>query len=199
MKEVLKKIKEFSEKCKADSKFKTKTQLGFYTAFVIAVSIFAIVTNKTISTSPIENLQQKDVETSYINIPKEYRYTINIELNGENYKYTGSKQKGKEEIVKSSANNQIEYIYKNNKYFEVPESITSIIEKEKVYDIIDYNYLNLETINKYISIATKEKDEYTVYLKDIVFASTYQGYITIKRDKNKTKILLFLVISFTYV
>ena len=73
-------------------------------------------------------------------------------------------------------------VYKNNndKYI-----LTNI---NKVYDIIDYEYLDIDNINNYLNNATLENDIYKVYLKDIILNNTSNKYITIKLLDNSVEI-----------
>ena len=51
--------------------------------------------------------------------------------------------------------------------------------KDEVYDIVNYNYLNLETINEYLSKATANNNQYLVYLKDIILGNDSEDYFVI--------------------
>ena len=59
-----------------------------------------------------------------------------------------------------------------------------ITTKDEVYNIIDYNYLNLDIINQYLSKSKIENKKNIVYLKDIILGNTSEEYITISIDDN---------------
>ena len=52
------------------------------------------------------------------------------------------------------------------------------------YDIVNYNYLKLETINEYLSKPVKRENEYLVYLKDIILGPGSEDYIIITKEDN---------------
>ena len=59
-----------------------------------------------------------------------------------------------------------------------------ITTKDEVYDIINYNYINLSTINEYLKKATKNDNQYLVYLKDIILGNDSDDYIVIDINEN---------------
>ena len=182
-------MNDFLEKWKTDSKFKAKVQLGIYGGFMLIAVIFAFAarSNANYNNETFFNSNQEENEKS-ISIPEKYKYSINIDLNEKNYKYTGIKNKDQETITKTKDDKIYKYIKKKDTYYQNSVVINNITEKEEVYDIIDYNYLNLETINQYLSKSIEEEDRYIVYLKDIILGNDSDNYITIKKDKNKINI-----------
>lgn len=181
-------MNDFIEKWNKEAKFKTKIKLSLYTLFVIFVAIFA-VSNR----APIEkeeqnkesnNAPQKQEENASIEIPNEYNYKINITINENNYLYTGTKT-SKRETIKKEIHNHIErYIYENNKYYKEENENYILTIKEEVYDVVNYDYINLLTINEYLSKSSKKENEYFVYLKDIILGNNSDDYITITINKN---------------
>lgn len=187
-------MKDFIEKWNSEPKFKTKVQLGLYTLFVVVVAIFAISTKGETPTDITdfenkENHQTEELENNFsIAIPMEYEYTKNITINEKNYQYIGYKKEELENITKIIDNKRIEYLYQNDNYYRNEEGSYILTTKEEIYDKIEQNYLNLETINKYLSKSTKKETEYLVYLKDIILGNDSQDYITIKKEENKISI-----------
>lgn len=184
-------MKDFIEKWNTEPKFKTKVQLGLYTLFVVLVAVFAVSTREEIPNN-ITNLDDKEnnkIEESEnnfsIEIPAEYKYTKNITINEQNYQYIGHKKEDQESITKITDNENIEYLYQNNSYYRNEKGSYILTTKEDIYDKIEQNYLNLETINKYLSKSTKHEKEYLVYLKDIILGNDSQDYITITKEENK--------------
>lgn len=177
-------MNDFIEKWKTDSKFKAKAQLGFYGIFVILATIFAFVSRSSIK----EDSNAKEELSTTIDIPENYQYSINIDLNGEIYTYTGNVTPEEETIVKTIDNQKYNYIKKDNTYYKDIAVINNIVSKEEVYDIIDYSYINLKTINQYLSVSQKSNNQYLVYLKDIILGHDSEKYIIIKKNNNQIEI-----------
>ena len=184
-------MKDFMEKWNTDSRFKTKVKLGLYTLFVIFVAIFAIANRGDI---PQENLED-DTNISAnennnpndkvsIEIPKNYNYTINIRRNNNDYQYIGTKTDSTETITKTVLDTTTNYKYEAGNYYKEDNDIYVITTKDEIYDIVNYNYLNLETINQYLSKSIKENNQYLVYLKDIILGNDTEDYITITITNN---------------
>ena len=187
-------MKDFMEKWNSEPKFKTKVQLGLYTLFVVIVAIFAISTRTKVAvdTNDLENEENNKIEESkdnfFIEIPAEYKYTQNITINEENYQYNGQKKEEQETINKIVNDELIEYLYQNGNYYRNEQGSYILTTKEEIYDKIEENYLNLETINKYLSKSVKKENEYLVYLKDIILGNDSEDYITIIKETNTIKI-----------
>lgn len=188
-------MKEFIEKWKSDSKFKTKIKLSISSLFVLIVAIFAITSNE-VNTSTNSaytdgaqeqvNNEENNFEQEYlrITIPEEYTYITKILINNEQRSYRGTKNKQKENITKIS-NQTTNYIYQEGKYYKKENLEYVLTTKEEIYDIISNGYLKLETINKYLSKSHKKNDKNIVYIKDIILGSDSEEYITIVIEKNK--------------
>lgn len=181
---------EFKEKWKSDHRFQTKIKLALYTLFVVVVAIFA-TTNR--STTPENQLEKpynnvddskNQNELPKIEIPEEYLYTINVVINDKEYHYTGEKSKESESITKEVDGTKTNYIYKNNSYYKEQNGTYILSKKEDVYDIVNYDYINLEMINEYLTKAVKKDNTYYVYLKDIILGSQSEEYITITTEQN---------------
>ena len=191
-------MKEFIEKWKSDSKFKTKIKLSISSLFVLIVAIFAITSNE-VNTSTNSaytdgaqeqvNNEENNFEQEYlrITIPEEYTYITKILINNEQRSYRGTKNKQKENITKIS-NQTTNYIYQEGKYYKKENLEYVLTTKEEIYDIISNGYLKLETINKYLSKSHKKNDKNIVYIKDIILGSDSEEYITITIEKNKIQI-----------
>lgn len=181
-------MNDFLEKWNTDPRFKTKIKLGLYTLFVVIVSIFAFSIRRNVYTEPDIYNDNNNNDIVSIKIPEKYEYTYNININEKVYKYKGSKDLNTETITKISDDVTSKYVYENDKYYKDSVWIENLVTEEEVYDIIDYNYLKLETINTYLSESIAEEDKYLVYLQDIVLGNNSEQYISITIDKNKTNI-----------
>lgn len=192
-------MKEFIEKWNSDSRFKTKVKLGTSSLFVLIVAIFAISSNGVNPTTNTSYLEQNDSEindtngvnnqeSSIVEIPEEYNYTINISLNNINHSYSGTKKTQRETITKTSNEITTEYIYQNGNYYKEENSEYILTTKDDVYDIINSSYLKLETINQYLTKSTMQEENNIVYLKDIILGTESEEYITITLNENVIKV-----------
>lgn len=179
-------MKEFMENWKTDPKFKTKVQLIAYTLFVVCVAIFALSTRSDISIYNEVYTTNENKSASKIKMSDEY--TIKIKLNEEDYKYVYSYADEIKTITKTTKDETIKYVLKDDNYYRGYVSVNTMTSETEVYDIITYSYLNVETINKYLEVATKEDNKYLVYIKDIILGSDSKEYITITIEDNKINI-----------
>ena len=174
-------MNEFLEKWKNDKKYRTKIKLLAYIAFLVIVSIYALSINNSRLESNSgyeskEHNESKNNEEDIIKIPTEYSYNINITIDEEVYSYHGQKGLNEETITKEAPEGITNYVLIDNAY--------QITTKEEVYDIVNYNYLNLTNINKYLSKATKNNNQYFVYLKDVILGSESKDYFIITVNDN---------------
>ena len=140
--------------------------------------------NKTIK----DNTDTKDNKMFTINYPYiiELNYNIDNTKNNITYNYSNNNN----ELLITKTNNDIVTTYKyiSNKYYVENNDKYILTNINKVYDIIDYEYLDIDNINNYLNNATLENDIYKVYLKDIILNNTSDKYITIKLLDNSVEI-----------
>lgn len=180
-------MNDFLDKWKNDSKFKAKTQLLFYTAFMIFALIFGLVNRGEVKYNEDLPLKDNDEKTSIV-IPDKYNYTIDIIINDKQYRYEGKQTPKEETLTKIVEKETHSYVRKEDTYYSGVIIMNDIVSKNEVYDIIDYNYLNLNTINQYLSVSRKENDKNIVYIKDIILGNDSEQYISIKVNDNKINI-----------
>lgn len=186
-------IENFELKWQNDKKFQAKMKLLGFILFLVAVSIYAsFINSKTEYNNQIpENneVTQNITETSNyaLKIPEEYDYTITIEIDNKKYEYIGKKMIDRELIQKKVDNVITNYMYQNNTYY-IEDNVQTdnyiITTRDEVYDVINYNYINLNTINEYLTKATKNDNQYLVYLKDIVLGNNSDNYFVIDINEN---------------
>lgn len=210
-------MQDFIQKWNNDPRYKTKIKLTLYTLFVVFVAIFAVSGNNNIENNEDSNSITDKFNSDYTNnenqnlnignidnnenqfetqnnnykieLPNEYNYQIDIIINETNYKYTGTKNELRENITKESSGTKKNYIYENDNYYIEQETDSYVLtNKDEVYDIIDYNYLNIKTINEYLSKSTKVNNQFVVYLKDIILGNDSEKYITITKTENNINI-----------
>lgn len=191
--------KTFKEKWQ-DKRYQAKIKLSGYSIFVVIAIIMILVEgasnnkntiidngledNKTIK----DNTDTKDNKLFTINYPYiiELNYNIDNTKNNITYKYSNNNN----ELLITKTNNDIvtNYKYISNKYYVENNDNYILTNINKVYDIIDYEYLDIDNINNYLNNATLENDIYKVYLKDIILNNTSDKYITIKLLDNSVEI-----------
>ena len=198
-------MQDFIDKWNNDQRYKTKIKLTLYTLFVVFVAIFAVSGNNNIqnnednelipdgnnlNSTNDQNQKPNDENNNYqIELPREYNYQIDININEINHKYVGSKNELREIITKESNGTSKKYIYENDSYYIEKETDSYILtNREEVYDIIEYNYLNVKTINEYLSKSNKVNNQFIVYLKDIILGNDSKDYITITNTDNNINI-----------
>ena len=191
--------KTFKEKWQ-DKRYQAKIKLSGYSIFVVIAIIMILVEgasnnkntvidngledNKTIK----DNTDTKDNKMFTINYPYiiELNYNIDNTKNNITYNYSNNNN----ELLITKTNNDIvtNYKYISNKYYVENNDKYILTNINKVYDIIDYEYLDIDNINNYLNNATLENDIYKVYLKDIILNNTSDKYITIKLLDNSVEI-----------
>lgn len=180
-------MNDFIEKWKNDSKFKAKVQLLIYAAVVIIMLLFAFLSGGSSDYNEKLSEIKSNIKTS-IKIPAKYTYTIEINKNNTKYRYEGTITENKETITKITDLDANSYIKVDNIYHQGTSVMNSTVSKEEIYNVIEYSYLNLETINKYLSVSKREDDIYKAYLRDIIIGHESEKYITFKIEGKKINI-----------
>ncbi len=191
--------KTFKEKWQ-DKRYQAKIKLSGYSIFVVIAIIMILVEGATNNKNTIidnglednktikDNTDTKDNKLFTINYPYiiELNYNIDNTKNNITYKYSNNNN----ELLITKTNNDIvtNYKYISNKYYVENNDKYILTNINKVYDIIDYEYLDIDNINNYLNNATLENDIYKVYLKDIILNNTSNKYITIKLLDNSVEI-----------
>lgn len=183
-------MKEFRERWYQEPKFKAKVELGVYAIFVILVAIFAFSTRPQNDYKQTENNNNNENinEIKTIDIPEKYNYIKNITINDKKYQYQGNVEFDKENIIKTIKEETTNYLYQNKDYYRKESETFILTTKDEVYDIINYNYLDINTINKYLSKSILSKEKHLVYLKDIILDNNSNDYIIIEINKEKINI-----------
>jgi len=188
---------EFIKKWKKDSKYRTKIKLLVYTLFIISVSVYAISINSNFQgdnnnqNNEISDIKEDTNQTSkknILDIPDNYKEIIKIKIDNDEFEYIVTKNNNKENIVKYKKDEISNYIYENNKYYKLIDDNYFVTSSDEVYDIINYNYINLLTINEYLKKATNDNQQYVIYLKDIILGIDSDEYFIIIINNNKINI-----------
>ena len=187
---------DFLEKWKKDNKFRAKVKLLGYLLFVIFVSLYAVSVNgnmdnyalKNITISQNDKVEDEDDKYS-ISLFDKYDYAINIISNNNNYKYYGNRVDNKVTITKSIDDEEINYVYEDDKYYIQTDTGTyELVSRDEVYDVVKYNYISIDSINNYLSVAKKDGNKYLVYLKDVILGSESNDYFVIEVVNDDGKI-----------
>lgn len=178
-------MNDFLEKWKNDKKYQAKIKLILYGVFILFVSVYAISANRTISNEDKKDNEYETKEKDNITheISTNYSYDIVITIDDRIYNYNRTVLSDQEIITKERDQTVTKYIYKDNEYYLMDNDIYVKTTKEEVYDIINYNYINIDTIKDYLSKAIKNDNQYLVYLKDIILDDDSEDYITIITDE----------------
>lgn len=161
-----------------DKREKAKIELILYTIFFIGVIIFVRVGN---------NISNNNINTSdnlFISqINDNYSYDIKININDNNYEYIG-KVLGYNSTIEKKDSNTDEYFYKkNDKYYKLDQDNGYILSnKNDIYDVINYDYMDINNIKEYIKTSNNDNGIYKVKISDIILNSNSLDYITIKLD-----------------
>lgn len=161
-----------------DKRERAKIELILYAIFFIGVIIFVRVGN---------NISNNNISTSdnlFISqINDNYSYDIKININDNNYEYIG-KVLGYNSTIEKKDSNTDEYFYKkNDKYYKLDQDNGYILSnKNDIYDVINYDYMDINNIKEYIKTSNNDNGIYKVKISDIILNSSSSDYITIKLD-----------------
>ena len=161
-----------------DKRERAKIELILYTIFFIGVIIFVRMGN---------NISNNNINTSdnlFISqINDNYSYDIKININDNNYEYIG-KVLGYNSTIEKKDSNTDEYFYKkNDKYYKLDQDNGYILSnKNDIYDVINYDYMDINNIKEYIKTSNNDNGIYKVKISDIILNSNSLDYITIKLD-----------------
>ena len=161
-----------------DKRERAKIELILYAIFFIGVIIFVRVGN---------NISNNNINTSdnlFISqINDNYSYDIKININDNNYEYIG-KVLGYNSTIEKKENNTDKYFYKkNDKYYKLDQDNGYVLSnKNDIYNIINYDYMDINNIKEYIKISNNDNGIYKVKISDIILNSSSSDYITIKLD-----------------
>lgn len=161
-----------------DKRERAKIELILYAIFFIGVIIFVRVGN---------NISNNNINTSdnlFISqINDNYSYDTKVNINDNNYEYIG-KVLGYNSTIEKKDSNTDEYFYKkNDKYYKLDQDNGYVLSnKNDIYDVINYDYMDINNIKEYIKTSNNDNDIYKVKISDIILNSSSSDYITIKID-----------------
>ena len=195
MKEEKKKSNKYLDKIKEMRKDKVgraKLELMAYGIFFLILILFIRITSFIGGSSNINN---SVISSSIIDkIDNNYSYTIDINIDDNNYTYTGKVLESNESLTKKVNDTEEYYYVMNSKYYILDNNGNYILtNKEDIYNIIDYNYLDIKNIKEYLKLGTKNNNTYTIKVSDIILNNNSNDTITITEEDNK------LIIDYTNI
>lgn len=161
-----------------DKRERAKIELILYAIFFIGVIIFVRVGNN------ISNNNINISDNLFISqINDNYSYDTKVNINDNNYEYIG-KVLGYNSTIEKKDSNTDEYFYKkNDKYYKLDQDNGYVLSnKNDIYDVINYDYMDINNIKEYIKTSNNDNDIYKVKISDIILNSSSSDYITIKID-----------------
>lgn len=179
----------FKEKWK-DKKYQAKVKLSGYGIFVVLIIIILLfgqgeVNNDSYSDDIENNVDNNALENISFEFPNNTNYKYEIELISrknnieEVVNYFGTVTLDNKELIKKSDDIINNYKIIDNKYYKLNNNNYILTSIEEVYEI-NYNYfLDINSINNYLSLSKKDNNIYKVYIKDIILDSNSDKYIEI--------------------
>ena len=161
-----------------DKRERAKIELLLYVIFFVSVIVFVRIENNT------SNNNINDLDNLFIyQIEDNYCYDTKVNINDNNYEYIG-KVLGYNSTIEKKDSNTDEYFYKkNDKYYKLDQDNGYVLSNENdIYNIISYDYMDINNIKEYIKTSNNDNDIYKVKISDIILNSSSSDYITIKLD-----------------
>lgn len=186
-----------------DPKEKAKFQLILFAIFIVfTVVIIRITNNDNIKDNKINEINNKQSLSDNIlnKISNSYSYNIDILLTKEvslneyekiNIKYGGIKA-DYEEIISKSIDNKIFNYYLDNGIYYFIDDVLKPVSVNEIYDYLDYRYLDLNNIKKYLNISKRINETFFVKINDINSNLDEDKYINITLNQNIEQIDIYI-------
>ena len=215
----------FIKKFREDKKFKAKVELVIGFSFIFVLLIYANVTGvnsnynygNSLSSGDSNVEYESENETSLIyKINNNYEYETNVSLSkytsldnkdlvNYNYSYTGKVYDNNEIINKNNNNVTVNYAKVGDIYYLKENDNYVVSDKDTVYDLVDYKYLNIEDIRNYLKSAKLDHTTtysngninyvYDLKVSDII--NTYKGDKSINIEINEIDDNMIISIDYT--
>ena len=181
-------IKEFVNKYKTDKKYKAKVQLIGYGVFILIIIIGVNISaassgySGNITTMKRETNEPSTTTNQSANLLKEinnnYEYEVNAKITTKkddkeetkDIKYTGKSYENNMEITKTFNNETNNYYKVDSRYYKKNNEQFELIKNEEIYDTIEKEYIELDSIKEYINNSTLDHvTEYSTGKKEYVY------------------------------
>lgn len=187
--------KTFKEKWE-DKKYQAKIKLSGYSIFVVIAIILVLIGGNSSSntSSDIKNddIKKEEIKKDNKIFSIDYPYTliINYSISDNSYSVVYNYSLNNDELFITKTSNDIvtNYKYVMNKYYVKSNDNYILTNINKVYDTIDYEYIDIDNINNYLNNSLLEGNIYKLYLKDIILNNNSNKYITIKLLDNNLEV-----------
>jgi len=186
-------MKDMFERMKEDEKYNAAIRLAFCSLFVVFALIFIGVSNirnyllmqkygNVVDTNNNESIEK---ETYLIELPTDYTYKYELLFNSKKIIYNGSVNSDVRKVDVLKDDKQLSYVYLNDNYYlEDGDNLTKV-SLEDIYDIISYDYFDIDNINNYINKIQNVDNKHLVYVKDINSDVLNDEYITFYFEENR--------------
>lgn len=169
-----------------DKREKAKIELILYGIFFLGVIVFVRVLGSNGNTTNIDS--NNLVEDSFVSLLKDnYEYYTVVTIDDNKYEYYGLVL-GNNSTINLKVDEEIKsYHLMNNKYYVLIDENYILTDEKEIYPYIDYRYLSISNIKRYLDLSIRENDRYKVRISDVVMGSTSEEYIVIyinEGDKN---------------
>ena len=169
-----------------DKREKAKIELILYGIFFLGVIVFVRVLGSNGNTTNIDS--NNLVEDSFVSLLKDnYEYYTVVTIDDNKYEYYGAVL-GNNSTINLKVDEEIKsYHLMNNKYYVLIDENYILTDEKEIYPYIDYRYLSISNIKRYLDLSIRENDRYKVRISDVVMGSTSEEYIVIyinEGDKN---------------
>ena len=181
-----------------DPKEKAKIQLILFLIFIVFAVIFTRLTTNYSDDNYVNQIgniiNNPEIEIDSIDNNYNYNITINMETNDGNktISYGGIRYNNKMIISKKIEDNITNYYMENNDYYVYSDEGYILSNIDEVYNIINYNYLNISNIKEYINKGVKDGNTYLIKVSNINLDSTSKEYVTIEINNNEDNIELIM-------
>jgi len=171
-----------------NSKFDTLVKLAFYSLFLFVAIILINTSDINVgddNLSDDNDTNEQEQRKELLELTDNYTYKYSITVDDKIYSYHGIYSDNIYEFKKNKDNVISEYKYENNNYYVLEKKEYKIIESDKVFDIIDYMYLDIERIKQYLNNSKYKDSKYYMYLKDEITGLETDVYILMELTENK--------------
>lgn len=181
-----------------DPKEKAKIQLILFLIFIVFAVIFTRLTTNYSDDNYVNQIgniiNNPEIEIDSIDNNYNYNITIDMETNDGNktISYGGIRYNNKMIISKKIEDNITNYYMENNDYYVYSDEGYILSNIDEVYNIINYNYLNISNIKEYINKGVKDGNTYLIKVSNINLDSTSKEYVTIEINNNEDNIELIM-------
>lgn len=166
-----------------DKRERAKIELILYGIFFLIVVVFVRVLS--VNTSSVLNSDNL-IDSFIFSVEDNYEYDMLVTINDNIYEYYG-KVLGNNSTINFTHE---KFYLMNGKYYILKDDNYILTTEEEVYPYIEYRYLNINNIKRYIELSTRDNDVYKVKLSDIVLDSESEEYLIMNINEGDKNIVI---------